>query len=58
MTLDPRIQKNLTDLYNGGATPEVIQVALDLNGLVQAKPRQTMMEEYGGFCYDVFQYKP
>jgi len=58
MTLDPRIQKNLIDLYNGGATPEVIQVALDLNGLVQAKPRQTIMEEYGVFCNKVYQSKP
>lgn len=41
MTLDQRIQKDLTELYNGGATPGVIQDALALDGLIQAKPGQT-----------------
>lgn len=41
MTLDQRIQKDLTELYNGGATPGIIQDALGLNGLVQSKPGQT-----------------
>ena len=41
MTLDSRIQQDLLELYNGGATPGVIQDALGLDGLVQAKPGQT-----------------
>lgn len=41
MTLDQRIQKDLTELYNGGTTPGVIQDALALDGLIQAKPGQT-----------------
>lgn len=41
MTLENRIQKDLSELYNGGATPGVIKDALDLDGLIQAKPGQT-----------------
>ena len=41
MTIDQRIQKDLTELYNGGVTPGVIQDALCLNGLIQAKQGQT-----------------
>ena len=37
MTLDDRIEKDLSELYNGGATPGVIKDALDLNGLIKAK---------------------
>lgn len=40
MTLDNRIQKDLTELYNGGNTPGVIQDALGLNGLIQTKQGQ------------------
>jgi hypothetical protein len=41
ITLDERIQKDLSELYNGGNTPGVIQDALGLNGLIQAKQGQT-----------------
>lgn len=41
MTLDKRIQKDLKELYNGGATPGVIQDASGLNDLIQAKSGQT-----------------
>lgn len=41
MTLDQRIQKDLNELYNGGATPGDISDALALNGLIKAKPGQT-----------------
>ena len=41
MTLDNRIIKDLSELYNGGNTPGVIQGALDLDGLIQAKSGQT-----------------
>lgn len=41
MTLDKRIQKDLSELYNGGNTPGVIQDALGLDGLIQAKLGQT-----------------
>lgn len=41
MTLDQRIQNDLNELYNGGATPGVIQNALGLNGLIKAKHGQT-----------------
>jgi hypothetical protein len=41
MKLDKRIQKDLNELHNGGVTPGVIQDALGLNGLIQAKPGQT-----------------
>ncbi|MBR4919694.1 MAG: hypothetical protein IKZ62_00015 [Prevotella sp.] len=41
MKLDKRIQKDLKDLYNGGATPGVIKDALGLNGLIQTKTGQT-----------------
>ena len=38
--LDDRIEKDLTELYNGGATPGNIKDALRLNGLIQAEDRQ------------------
>ena len=41
MTLDERIQKDLTELYNGGDNQGEIKNALALNGLIQAKPEQT-----------------
>ena len=41
MTLDERIQKDLTELYNGGDNQGEIKNALALNGLIQAKPGQT-----------------
>ena len=41
MTLDKRIQKDLSELYNGGNTPGVIQDAFGLDGLIQAKSGQT-----------------
>lgn len=41
MTIDQKIQKDLTELFNGGVTPGVIQDALGLNGLIQPKPGQT-----------------
>lgn len=41
MKIDDRIKKDLTELYNGGATPGVIQDALGLDGLIQAKLGQT-----------------
>ena len=41
MTLDDRIQKDLNELHNGGVTPGVIQDALGLDGLIQAKSGQT-----------------
>ena len=41
MTLDNRIKKDLSELYNGGETPGIIQGALDLDGLIQAKQGQT-----------------
>lgn len=41
MTLmDERIEKDLTELYNGGKTPGNIRDALRLNGLIQAEDRQ------------------
>ena len=41
MTLDERIQKDLTELYNGGDNQGEIKNALALNGLIQTKPGQT-----------------
>ena len=41
MTLDERIQKDLTELYNGGDNQGEIKNAVALNGLIQAKPEQT-----------------
>lgn len=41
MTLDERIQKDLTELYNGGDNQGEIKNAVALNGLIQAKPGQT-----------------
>lgn len=41
MTLDERIQKDLTELYNGGDNQGEIKNAVTLNGLIQAKPEQT-----------------
>ena len=41
MKLDKRIQKDLNELHNGGVTPGVIQDALGLDGLIQAKSGQT-----------------
>ena len=41
MTLDERIQKDLTELYNGGDNQGEIKNALALNGLIQAKSGQT-----------------
>jgi hypothetical protein len=40
VTLDERIQKDLTELYNGGDNQGEIKNALALNGLIQAKPGQ------------------
>ena len=41
MTLDERIQKDLTELCNGGDNQGEIKNAVALNGLIQAKPEQT-----------------
>lgn len=41
MTLDERIQKDLTELYNGGDNQGEIKDAVALNDLIQAKPGQT-----------------
>lgn len=41
MTLENRIQNDLSELYNGGATPGVIKDAFGLDGLIQAKSGQT-----------------
>jgi hypothetical protein len=41
MTLDERIQKDLTELYNGGDNQGEIKNAVALYGLIQAKPEQT-----------------
>jgi hypothetical protein len=41
MTICDRINKDLTDLYNGGMTPGDIKDALNLHGLIEAKPGQT-----------------
>ena len=41
MKLYDRIEKDLTELYNGGTTHGEIQNALALNGLIQAVPGQT-----------------
>ncbi len=38
--MDERIEKELTELYNEGATPGNIKDALRLNGLIQAEDRQ------------------
>lgn len=39
--MDDRIVRDLTELYNGGATPGDIQDALKLNGLIKADNGQT-----------------
>ena len=41
MTLDERINKDLSELYNGGVTPGEIKNAIELDGLIKAKPGQT-----------------
>jgi hypothetical protein len=51
MTLDDRIQKDLNELHNGGVTPGVIQDALGLDGLIQAKSGQTSFATKALPCY-------
>ena len=41
MKLDERVKKDLSELYNGGNTPGEIQCAVELEGLIAAKPGQT-----------------
>ena len=41
MNMNDRIEKDLTELYNNGATPGDIQNSLLLDGLIQAKDGQT-----------------
>ena len=54
MNIDDRIKKDLTELYNNGATPGDIQNALLLDGLIQAENGQTsfatraLPKYYGG----------